>query len=183
MPPPQTQYGQSHGQNASQPFQNVYKELGHQNIFATTQVAHHPNSGLGGSGSHGLGLAPGQHFGYNQGQYSQTQANTSAQNPPYVSSTMQNYRYNLPNHLHHLPDYRQNLQIFQKRMHGRVQSALGGDPSAATNDFLPPAGPGQGYVEKAIQDSALTNQISQLSSAASLNFKAKDNYTLKVQLS
>lgn len=38
-----------------------YKELGPQNIFTTTQVAHHMSSS--GMGLGGLGLAPGTHFG------------------------------------------------------------------------------------------------------------------------
>ena len=43
--------------------------------------------------------------------------------------------------------------------------------------------PGQHYIEQAQADYNLTQQINQISSAASLNFKAKNNYSLKVQLS
>ena len=69
-------------------------------------------------------------------------------------------------------------------MHGRVQSALGGDPLGMPNEFqFPMTSPGKEYIERANQETALANQIGQLSSAAALNFKAKDNYTLKVQLS
>ena len=49
--------------------------------------------------------------------------------------------------------------------------------------YLPGEGDGQKYLEKARNDNSLKNQIHVLNQAASLNFKAKNNYTLKVQLS
>ena len=42
---------------------------------------------------------------------------------------------------------------------------------------------GRAYYEKAVMDHILQNQINQTSTAASLNYKSKNNYTLKVQLS
>ena len=42
---------------------------------------------------------------------------------------------------------------------------------------------GRAYYEKAVMDHALQNQINQVSTAASLNYKSKNNYSLKVQLS
>lgn len=39
---------------------------------------------------------------------------------------------------------------------------------------------GRAYYEKAVMDHILQNQINQTSTAASLNYKSKNNYTLKV---
>jgi hypothetical protein len=44
-------------------------------------------------------------------------------------------------------------------------------------------GESRAYIDEAHQDALLAQQINQLSSATSLNFKAKNNFTLKVQLS
>ena len=109
-----------------------YKELGPQNIFTTTQVAHH----MSGTGMGGLGLAPGTHFGTShlaaQNQMSSTSQHQGSllssghrdlNQYPLVSSTQQNYKYNLPNHFQ---DYQMQLKNYQL-MQGRVQTSLGGN--------------------------------------------------------
>ena len=132
-----------------------------------------------------LGLAAGQMFGksyYNPYMLSSYQ--------PISSSSIQNYKYNLPNHLQQVPEHKQNLQNYQMRLNGRIQSALGVPLSLNSNPalgaqfdaFAPVSLPGQEYQEEAMNNANLTHQISQLSTAASVNHKAKNNYTLKVQL-
>ena len=83
-------------------------------------------------------------------------------------------------------------------MQGRVQTTLGGNLSMNSSSILPGQqtiniaspftplknqGPGQTYIAQAEAEANLNQQINQLASAASLNHKAKQNYTLKVQLS
>lgn len=76
------------------------------------------------------------------------------------------------------------------RLNGRIQTALGAPLSLNSNPalgaqfeaFAPSTLPGQEYQEEAMNNASLAHQINQLSTAASVNHKAKNNYTLKVQL-
>jgi len=117
------------------------------------------------------------------------QASVGGAGPPLISSTQQNFKFTLPNHL---PEYKEQLQAF-KKINGQAHSSLGGIASL-NNQQLQPSPyfiqnpedlimEGRAYFEKAVLDHALHNQISQVSTAASLNYKSKNNYSLKVQLS
>lgn len=115
------------GATAAQQFQIAqqnYRDLSNQttHIFATTHVAHHSSASRGYGG---LGLAPGQQIGQvysplahhpaHSGRYPtfqtplsihNNQASVGGAGAPLISSTQQNFKFTMPNHL---PEYKEQL--------------------------------------------------------------------------